>query len=55
MLTNIRLIGVQKYHKMAETGIFYPEERLELISSFYSIVNSPFLGFLIGVSIKSSP
>lgn len=32
MLTNIRLISVQEYHKMAETGIFHPEERLELIA-----------------------
>ncbi|MEH2315754.1 hypothetical protein [Nostoc sp.] len=30
MLTNIRLISVQEYHQMAETGIFHPEERLEL-------------------------
>jgi Uma2 family endonuclease len=32
MLTNIRLISVREYHKMAETGIFHPEERLELIA-----------------------
>ncbi|MBG1265235.1 Uma2 family endonuclease [Nostoc sp. WHI] len=32
MLTNIRLISVQEYHQMAETGIFHPEERLELIA-----------------------
>lgn len=32
MLTHIRLISVQEYHKMAETGIFHPEERLELIA-----------------------
>jgi quinolinate synthase len=32
MLTNIRLISVPEYHKMAETGIFHPEERLELIA-----------------------
>ncbi|MCL6753702.1 Uma2 family endonuclease [Nostoc sp. CCCryo 231-06] len=32
MLTNIRLISVQKYHQMAETGIFDPEEHLELIA-----------------------
>ncbi|BAZ31262.1 hypothetical protein NIES4074_37340 [Cylindrospermum sp. NIES-4074] len=32
MLTNIRLISVQEYHRMAETGIFHPEERLELIA-----------------------
>ncbi|WP_334311928.1 Uma2 family endonuclease [Aphanizomenon sp. CS-733/32] len=32
MLTNIRQITVNEYHKMAEMGIFHPEERLELIS-----------------------
>ncbi len=32
MLTNIRLISVEEYHKIAETGIFHPEERLELIA-----------------------
>jgi Uma2 family endonuclease len=32
MLTNIRLINTQEYHRMAEVGIFHPEERLELIA-----------------------
>ncbi len=31
MLAEIRLITVQEYHKMAEAGIFAPDERIELI------------------------
>jgi Uma2 family endonuclease len=30
--TTIRLITVQEYHRMAEVGIFHPQERLELIA-----------------------
>ena len=32
MITDIRLLTVQEYHRMAEAGIFHPEERLELIA-----------------------
>ncbi len=32
MITHIRLLTVQEYHRMAEAGIFHPEERLELIA-----------------------
>jgi Uma2 family endonuclease len=31
MLLNVRLLTVEEYHRMAEAGIFHPEERLELI------------------------
>lgn len=32
MITDIRLLTIQEYHRMAEAGIFHPEERLELIA-----------------------
>ena len=32
MIADIRLLTVQEYHRMAEAGIFHPEERLELIA-----------------------
>jgi Uma2 family endonuclease len=32
MLLNVRLLTVEEYHRMAEAGIFHPEERVELIA-----------------------
>jgi Uma2 family endonuclease len=32
MVSVIRLLTVQDYHRMAEAGIFHPEERVELIA-----------------------
>ncbi|MBW4563824.1 MAG: Uma2 family endonuclease [Mojavia pulchra JT2-VF2] len=32
MVLGIRLLTVQDYHRMAEAGIFHPEERVELIA-----------------------
>lgn len=32
MVPGIRLLSVQEYHRMAEIGIFHPEERVELIA-----------------------
>jgi hypothetical protein len=32
MVLAIRLLTVQDYHRMAEAGIFHPEERVELIA-----------------------
>ena len=32
MVLAIRLLTVQDYHRMAEAGIFHPQERVELIA-----------------------
>ncbi|MEB3178262.1 MAG: Uma2 family endonuclease [Nostocaceae cyanobacterium] len=32
MVLSLRLLSVQEYHQMAASGIFHPEERLELIA-----------------------